>query len=165
MQKSVRIVGAAALIGLGVWAWFILFPSPQKVIRSRLTTLAKTVSFEPGDGAVSRGYSAQKAAGFFTTDIEISVEMRGHSPLHFDGRDEVQQALLAAGRMWRGLKIEFLDINVTLGPDKQTATANLTGKATVVGDREFEVMEFNFYLRKVDGQWLIHRVESVKTLQ
>jgi hypothetical protein len=164
MQKSLRLVGAAALIGLGVWGWFILFPSPEKVIRSRLNRLAGTVSFEPKDGIIARGYRAEKAAGYFTADVEVSVNVRGIEPMVFSGREEIQQRALGAARLLRGLKVEFLDINVTLGPDKQTATANLTAKWTIPGDREFNVQEFNFQLKKVDGEWLIYRVETVKTL-
>lgn len=164
MQKSLRLLAAAALIGLGIWGWFILFPGPEKVIRSRLNNLARTLSFEPKDGTIARGYSAQKAAGFFTTDVEINVDGRGLEPLHFSGRDEIQQAALGAARLLRGLKVEFLDINLALGPDKLTAKANLTGKWTLAGDRDFNVLEFNFLLKKVDGVWLIYRVDSVKTL-
>lgn len=164
MQKSLRLLGTLALIGLGVWGWFILFPGPEKVIRSRLNNLARTVSFEPNDGTLARGYSAQKAAGFFTRDAEVVVEVRGIEALNFSGRDEILQRLMIVARELHGLKVEFLDINVTLEPDRQSAKANLTGKWTLAGDKEFNVMEFNFLLRKVDGTWLIYRVETVKTL-
>ena len=164
MQKFIRLLGAIALIGIGVWIWLTFFPSPEKAIRSRLNNLAKTVSFEPKDGTIARGYSAQKAAGFFTLDAEVQVDVRGMEPLHFNGRDEIQQALMWGARSLRGLKVEFLDINVTLEAGKQTAKANLTGRWTVSGNRDFDVMEFNFLLRKVDGNWLIYRVETVKTL-
>jgi hypothetical protein len=164
MQKSLRLVGAAALIGLGVWGWFIFFPSPEKVIRSRLNQLAGTLSFEPKDGIIARGYRADKAARFFTPDVEVSVDVRGMEPMVFSGREEIQQRALGGARLLRGLKVEFLDINVTLGPDKQTATANLTAKWTISGDREFNVQEFNFHFKKVGGEWLIYRVETVKTL-
>jgi len=164
MQKSFRLLGAAALIGLGVWGWFLLFPGPEKVIRSRLNRLAGILSFEPKDGIIPRGYRVEKAVGYFTSDVEVSVDVRGVERMDFSGRDEIQQHLMGGARMLRGLKVEFLDINVTLGPDKQTATANLTAKWTVSGDREFNVQELNFKLKKVDGDWLIYRVETVKTL-
>lgn len=164
MQKYLRLAGLAALIGLGIWGWLFFFPGPEKVIRSRLHNLARTVSFEPKEGTLARGYSAQKAAGFFTLDAEIIVEARGIATLQFSGRDEILQRALAGTRVLRGLKVEFLDINVTVEPDRQTAKANLTGKWTLAGENEFNVLEFNFLLRKVDGTWLIYRVESVKTL-
>ena len=164
MEKFIRLLAATALIALGVWGWFLFFPSPEKAIRSRLNTLAKAVSFEPKDGAIARGYGAQKAAGYFTLDAEVIVEVHGLEPMNFSGRDEIMQRALGGTRVLRGLKVEFLDINITLGADKQTAKANLTGKWTLAGEREFNVMEFNFLLRKVEGKWLIYRVETVKTL-
>ena len=164
MQKSFRLVGAVALIGLGVWGWFIFFPSPEKVIRSRLKHLAANFSFEPQDGIIPRGYRIEKAAGYFTADVELSVNVRGIAPMVLSGRDEIQQRAMIAARGLRGLKVEFLDINLTLDPDKQTATANLTLKWTIAGDREFNVQELNFKLKKVDGEWLIYHVETVKTL-
>lgn len=152
------------MIGLGVWGWFLFFPGPEKVIRSRLYTLARSVSFEPKDGAIARGYSAQKAAGFFTLDVEVNVDIRGMELKQFSGRDEILQAVLMGMRSVRGLKVEFLDINITLGSDRQTAKANLTGKWTLAGERDFNVLEFDFLLKKVDGVWLIYRVDTVKTL-
>ena len=41
---------------------------------------------------------------------------------------------------------------------------NLTGKATVEGEGDFQVQEFNFKLTKVDRTWLIYRIDTVKTL-
>ena len=44
------------------------------------------------------------------------------------------------------------------------SVANLTGKATVEGEGDFQVQEFNFKLKKVDRTWLIYRIDTVKTL-
>ncbi len=63
-----------------------------------------------------------------------------------------------------GVKIEFVDIVVKLDPDKQSATVDLTGKATMSGEHDFSVQEFKFLLKKVGRDWLIYRVETVKTL-
>jgi hypothetical protein len=164
MQKSFRAIGAAALIGLGIWLWWIFFPSPERAIRSRVNALAKTISFKAGDGIVSRGYHAEKAAGFFTTNVEINVDIHGFRPFEINGRDEVLQALMYTARTWRELKVEFLDVNITLAPDKQSATANLTGKANAPGERDFDVQEFNFYFRKTEDGWMIYKVETVNTL-
>src|SRR5205823_3840642 len=62
------------------------------------------------------------------------------------------------------LKVEFPDMNITLGADKQTAKVNLTGTAVVPGEHDISAQEFNFMLKKVDGKWLIYKVETVKTL-
>lgn len=164
MQKSLRLILVAILIALGFWAWRALFPSPEKVIRSRLRKLAATSSFEVGSGTIPKAYKASQIPDYFTRDVVIHVNAPGYEPLSIEDRNELQQYVTAGFNRLTGLKIEFLDINVKLGPDKQTAVANLTGKATVNGERDFSVQEFNFMLRKVDGKWLIYRVETVKTL-
>jgi hypothetical protein len=164
MQKSVRVVAAIAFIALGVWGWRSLFPSPEKAIRSRLAKLAETVSFEPSDGAYPKLRKVDKVGTFFTPDVEVSLEARGFAPRSFSGRDELQDAARFALGNFRGLKVEFLDINVTLGEDRQQAVANLTAKATVTGETDFYVVELNVLMKKVDGDWLIYKVETVKTL-
>ena len=63
-----------------------------------------------------------------------------------------------------GLSVEFLDINVTVEPDRKSAAADLTLKARVAGEKDLIVQELKFTLRKIDGTWLIIRVETVKTL-
>jgi len=154
------------LIGLGIWSWRTLFPSPEYVIRSRLLKLARTASFDSTDRTVSKGLKIYELLDYFTPDVVISLNARGIEVHTLNGRDELQQAALAAANNEAapGLKVEFLDINVTLGPDRQTAMASLTGKATVAGERDFWVQEFNFMLKKVKGKWLIYRLEIVKVL-
>jgi Mrp family chromosome partitioning ATPase len=166
MQKSFRIVFAAALIGLGIWAWRMWFPSPENVIRSRLLKLARTASFDATDRTLSKGLKVYELLDYFTPDVVINLNVRGIEVHTLNGRDELQQAALAAANSEaaRGLKVEFLDIDVTLGPDRQTATVNLTGEATVAAERDLIVQKFNFLLKKVEGKWLIYRVEAVKVL-
>jgi hypothetical protein len=165
MQKSLRLLIAAALIGLGTWGWLVVFPSPEKIIRSLLDKLATTASFEPKDSRIARVLKAQKITGFFTPDVVISLDIHGFEGgmVTVTGRDELQQAALGWTRIG-GLKIEFLDVSVIFGPDKQTAIVNLTGKATLEGQRDFFVQESNFMLKRVKGKWLIYRIETVKTL-
>jgi hypothetical protein len=163
MKRVVQIGFAVAVIGLGIWLWTALFPSPEAAIRSRLNALAKAVSFDSGSGMLAQAYNAQKAAAFFTTDVEIEVNVGGYEPLELHGRDELQLAMGGRARL-SSLKVEFLDMNVNIAPGGETAKVNLTGKATVPGQHDIAAQEFNFMLKKVDGKWLINRVETVKTL-
>lgn len=59
MKWTLRIVLPAILIGLGVWLWFYLHPSPQEAIRRQLKGLAEVASFEAGEGLISRASAAQ----------------------------------------------------------------------------------------------------------
>jgi hypothetical protein len=164
VRKPIRLILAAALIGLAIWGWRVWFPSPQNAIRSRLLNLARTVSVEPGEGTIPRGLKAQNLGDYFTADVVINLEVRGFDTRELQGRGELMQAVMGAMQHVRGLKVEFLDINVTLDAGNQSAMANLTGKATVEGEGDFRVQEFNFKLKKVDRTWLIYRIDTVKTL-
>ena len=164
MKKPVRLILAAALIGLAIWGWRVWFPSPQNAIRSRLLNLARTVSVEPGEGTIPRGLKAQSLGDYFTADVVINLEVRGFDIRELQGHDELMQAVMGAMQHVRGLKVEFLDINITPDAGNQTAVANLTGKATVEGEGDFQVQEFSFKLKKVDRTWLIYRIDTVKTL-
>lgn len=164
MRRVVPIVFALAVIGLGFWLWTVLFPSPEKVIRTRLNALAKALSFDSRGGVLAQAYSAQKVGDFFTSDVDVELNIGGYDPMSLHGRDEVAQTAAAVRSRLNSLKVEFLDMNITFTPDRQGAKVNLTGKADVPSERDISAQEFNFMLKKVDGKWLIYRIESVKTL-
>ena len=164
MKRAVPLIAAIALICIGIWLWTVLHPSPEKVIRSRLNALANAISFSSSGGVLGRAYDAQKAADFFTTDVDVDLNVAGYDSISMHGRDEVLQVALAARSRLTSLKVDFLDMNVTIDPGGETAKVNLTGKAVVPGQRDISAQEFNCMQKKVDGKWLIYKVETVKTL-
>jgi hypothetical protein len=164
MKRVVSIIFVIVVIGLGFWLWTVLFPSPEKVIRSRLNALAKDISFNSSGGLLAQAFDAQKAGDFFTVDADLELNAAGYDPISLHGRDEVVQAAVAARSRLNALKVEFLDMNITFAPDHQSAKVNLTGKVDAPGDRNLTAQEFNFMLKKVDGKWMIYKIESVKTL-
>jgi hypothetical protein len=164
MKRAVQIILALAVVGLAIWGWMALHPSPESVIRSRLNNLAKTISFKSSSGSLAQAYNAEKAAEFFTPDVEVEVNLPGFEPLSLHGREEVMQVAMAARSRLTSMKVEFPDMNVTIDPGGQSAKVNLTGKATMPGERDISAQEFDFKLKKVDGKWLIYHVETVKTL-
>ncbi len=164
MKRAIQIVIALAIIGLAVWGWTALHPSTETVIRSRLNDLAKTLSFKSGSGALAQAYNAQKAAEFFTQDVEVDVNLTGFEPISIQGRDEVMGIAMKSRSHLTSLKVEFPDMNVTVDSGGQSAKVNLTGKAIVPGERDISAQEFNFKLKKVDGKWLIYQIETVRTL-
>jgi hypothetical protein len=164
MKIIIRIVLLAALAALGIWLWTVLFPRPEKVIRRRLTELARTVSSSPNESDLTRLAAARSVAGFFAATVELNVdipELGQHNSL--DREELIQLALMARSRAG-GLHVKFPDINITVAPDQQSAVADLTVEANITGERDSVVREMKFTLRKTDGQWLITRVETVHTL-
>jgi hypothetical protein len=164
MKRAVQIVLAASVIGLAIWGWSALHPSPAKAVRSRLNNLAKALSFKSSSGTLAKAYNSEKASEFFTQDVEVDVNLNGFEPISLHGRDEIMQILMAARSRLTSLEVEFPDMNITIDSGGETAKVNLTGKAAVTGERDISAQEFNFHLKKVDGKWMIFHVETVKTL-
>ena len=165
MNKLLRLILVAALLALGAWLWTALFSGPEKIIRKRLAEVARAASFGPNEGSLARFANVAKLTGYFSADIEVKIEALGERQRAFSGRDEITQAALAVRSAVSALKVEFLDVTVTMAPDRQSANADLTARAAVPGQKDFEVQEMNFALKKIDGEWLITRAETVKTLR
>jgi len=164
MKIVFRIVLLAALAALGVWLWTALFPRPETVIRQRLMKLARTVTSSPNESDLARLASARSVAAFFSTNVELNVDLPELGHRDSMDREEITQAALMARSRAGGLQVKFPDITITVGPDKQSAAADLTVEAKVSGEHDSVVREMKFTLRKTDGQWLITRIETVRTL-
>jgi hypothetical protein len=163
MKIIIRIVLLAALTALSIWLWTVLFPSPETVIRKRLTELARTVSSSANESELTRLAAARSVAGFFAANVELNVDLPELGQRTMD-REEITQVALMARSRAGGVQVKFPDINITVAPDKQSAVADLTVETNVSGERESVGQEMKFTLRKTDGQWLITRVETVRTL-
>ena len=164
MKIVFRLILTAALVALGVWLWFVLFPSPEKVIHKRLVALANTVSFSSNENNLVRLAGAQNIGGFFSVDVQVDIDVPGHERHNFTSRQEITQAALAVRSAVAALKVKFPDINITVAPDKQSAVANLTLEARVSGQPDLIVQEMKFTLQKIEGRWLVTHIETVRTL-
>jgi len=145
-----RIVLLAALGALGYWAWSLVFPSPEKVIRRRLAELARTASFSANEGAIAKGWNVTLLADYFTLDVQVTID--------------VLQAALGARQTVSSLKIDFPDIQVAVAPGKDSAVVNLTARGKVTGQKEFYLQELQLRLLKVKRDWLIDKIVTVRTL-
>lgn len=162
-EWTIRLLLLALLAAVGFWAWHMLFPNPEKVIRKRLGELAKAASFSSDQGLMTTAWNASSLAEFFTPDVEVTVDVPG-SQHTFSGRDELLQAYVSARKVVQSLTIKFPDITVTVAPDKASAVVYLTAEARVAGEKDFFLQELRLRLIRVKRDWLIVRVETVKTL-
>ena len=160
-----RVFLAAILAGIGLWLFNVFFPSPEKVIRKRLQALAEAASFKGNDAPLVKLSRTQELGTFVLPDVSISIEIPGRNVFTINGRDDLLELAGGARFATQGLDVQFVDINITVGPGKETATAELTVKARVAGERDLIVTELRFDFRKADGDWLIQRVETLKTLK
>ena len=165
MKNLLRLVLLALVIALGFWAWNILFPNPQKVIRHRLEKLAKLASCSAGEGNFSRVASVEQMGSYFTDNAEVTVDIPGVESHTFNGRAELVQAAMAVRATANGVSAELVDINIDMGPNNQSAMVDLTLKARVGGERDAVIQELEFTFKKIKGDWLISRVATVQTLK
>lgn len=159
-----RLAFLAAAVALGLWLWTVFFPAPEKVIRHRLEKLASDASFTSTQGNFSRLVGGEKVSGFFSTNIEININVPGQEQVTFASRAEITQAALGVRERLKSLSVKFPDVNVTLAPDKQSAVADVTLEAAVSGERDAIVQELKISFQKIEGVWLITRIETVRTV-
>jgi hypothetical protein len=166
MKYLIRLILLAGLALLGLWAWSVFFPNPVTVIHRRLVKLAELAAFSANEGNITAVRKVEQLGAFFAEDIKVSVDVPGIETETFVHREELQQAALAARSSAVSVsKLKFQDINITVSPDKQSATADLTLEANISTQKEPIVQELKFTLNKVDRDWLITEVETVKTLK
>ena len=149
---------------LVLMAVLILFPSPEKIVRKRLVQAANEVSFKSGENLLLSAARAETFAGFFSTNVEVNIDLPEHGQHSFVGREEIMQAAAGARSAVSSLKVEFPDMNITVGPDKLSAVADVTLQVRAAGEKELFVQEVKFTFQKIGGDWLITRVETVRTL-
>ena len=162
MKIIFRVVLLAIVVAAGVWLWTVLFPGPEKIIRRRLAEIARLASFNANENPLTALGSARKLAGFCSPDLQVKLAAPVNTEHTFENREEIAQSVLAARSAFGGtLKVEFVDVLLTVAPDKLSAEADLTARTQSSND--LNVQEIKFTLRKVDGQWLVTRVETIRT--
>lgn len=162
-KRKAALVAIVLAASLG-WGWRHFFPNPEKVIRDRLAAIAQRTSFRGSEEPMARLMNVNQLVEFFSEEVRISVAIEGYPERSLDGRSGLQQAAMAARSVLSGLEVDFVDVGVEVGADRQTATANMTLKARVPGEKDLTVQELKMTLRKVKGAWLVDGVETVRTL-
>ena len=160
----VRGFTAVLCLILGFTAWHFFFPNHEQFLRKRLTELAELCSFPPNQPPLTALKDCQRAVSFCAPDVEIIINVPNYPMEKISGRDDLRQKAIASRGFPGGLKVEFLDMAIKVAPDKQSAVATLTGKARLGGERDFFLQELKFTFKRVDSDWLISRVETVRTL-
>jgi len=160
-----RLFLAASIAVAGFWAWRWLFPGPEQVIRKELAQLAAAASISPNEAPLAKLAKAQQLSTFFANDAQVSVDIPGRQYQSFNGREEIQQAAIGARAILNSLKVHFLDVDVKVAPDNNSAMVHLTATADLPGEKVPEVEELELRFQKIERDWLISRVETVKTLR
>ena len=165
MKKHLStVVLLVALAAACFWLWTIIFPSPEKIIRKRLAQVAAEASFPPGENPLVIAARSENLAARFGTNVEINLDLPEHGEHSIAGRAEITQAAAGARRAVSSLKVEFPDVSVTLNPDQQSATADVNVEVQAGGEKENHLQVVRFTFQKVEKDWLIIKVETVRKI-
>ena len=160
-----RILAVVAVAGLGLWVWFRFFPGDDTVIRRNLEMVAKLASFNPNEAPLTRLGNARALADFFTLDVRIDINIQGFREERIEGREQLFETGMAARSTGPGAKVELLDPVIDFPGSREAAVVSLTLKAQISGQSDLVVQELRLTMKKLSGDWLIQRVETVKTLR
>jgi ketosteroid isomerase-like protein len=71
----------------------------------------------------------------------------------------------AACASLQSAEVQFPDARLEIAADRESATAEVTATADINGEKNTVVQELKVLFKKIDGQWKITRVDTVRTLQ
>lgn len=164
MKIFFRLVLWIALAALGFWLWTIFFPNPEKVVRKKMADLAATTTISANASPLNRAGKATHLVEMFAPDAQINLHAPGLGSRTFSGRDEIRENVLGGFASVISLKVEFLDVSVRLTADKKNAEVRCTVRINGGDGKDENVQEMRFQFKKLEGTWLIVRVENVNTL-
>ena len=165
MRNLRKLVLLAVGVALGVWLWGVFFPNPERVIRARLKEVESLVSFPPNQKPLTALTEVQRLCSLLSPDVEVRVEIPGAGRGVAQGRQEVREGLLTFRSTVNGAKVEFPDVSVRVSSDRQSAEVLVTARARLPSDPNGAILEMKLTFQKRDGDWLITRAETMRTLR
>jgi hypothetical protein len=161
MKRLLQLFALLALLALGWWAWTFFFPNPQKVILRRLDKIARLASFTSDESNLTRVVNIQKLGNYFADDVYVSVKIPEMESFVFNTRGELMSAAMGVRSSGRTVEARFYSIMVAIAPDGLSAEAALTAFAKIGGEKEPFAQRLKFTFKKINGAWLITRVEAL----
>jgi len=158
-------IGVILALAAGYFLWNWLFPSPELVIRKRLSEVASLASFSSNEAPLAKMANSGKLLSYFTPDVEVVIDVTGRPQYSVTGIEDFRNAVMGARTTLNSLKVDLLDISVHLEPTKRSASVVLAAKAQVGGESDMFVERMRFQMEKGERGWQISRLETVPTLR
>jgi len=163
LKKLIPIILLLAFAVGGFFGWKA-YNSDERRITRKLQALPELLTWNPRDGNIVRLGRANNLKEMLAQNITIEVNVGRGEVRGIEGRQEVYQALLAAQSSGMALKVEIPAIKATV-TSTEAASAELTTFLYVGNDnREPFLQELAMELVKVEGEWLISKVRTIRTL-
>lgn len=157
IQFLLFAVAAAAL-------WYFFFPSPERVIRKRITQLQEAVSANPS-GNIAAVANVNRIAGFFHPDVVLDLSGFGRDVAAISSRSELRRLAMAARQNLQYLEVSLNNVHIQLAEDEQSARVNLTAVVRLEpGQEEPAVQDIKLLFENTEGDWLIRSIEPIRPL-
>lgn len=164
MRRVVQLILLAGLVVLGFVAWRWMFPGDEVRVRRVVEAAVDAVSWEAGEGNIARMAAANRLGSLCAADIQVVVETRRGGSQVLEGRSDLQQAMMIVRQRAAWMRVGVDDLEVTIGSGGVGAVVLLAATVEIGGVDESILGDYKLGLKKVDGEWLIERVEPVDGL-
>jgi hypothetical protein len=153
------VFGMAALAG-----WYFLTGGEVGKIKRVVETARASVSWDGRESELEQLAAIGRLTGCVTHNVEVQIDILGGPSGSLSGVDDLKPAILAARRQMPLVNVSILDMDVILRDDTH-ARVELTANFTTDKPKEINPQEFALSLRKINGSWLIEKIESIRTLR
>ena len=155
-----------ALIVAGAWfGWRWLFPSDEAQIHAVLDRIAEAVGTGAQEGEIERLARAASLRNHLDAGITVDA---GPPFKDLSGRDVIIGTVSRLNSTIRDLEIRFVDVQISIPPDRSTANVYMTAEARFRGPQDepsLEARELDVLFRKIEGNWVVSEVAFVRTLE
>lgn len=165
MKKLALAAGVLLAVGTAVWWCWKWATTDEAAIRKQLQALAANASFTAEDGLLARAAKASRLIEAFSPSVTVRLTRSGDVGVDLNGRGQLTEQVSLLHRHLRSLQVQFPDVAVNVASDRTNAIALLTAEAKLNHQRELNLFELKVHLQKVQGRWLIVRVEDYRTLE
>jgi hypothetical protein len=152
----VLIIGIAAIL---------LYKSDKRKIKIRFENISQWISKEAGENPITTAIKANNIKTLFADQCHIEIERSSRTGDYTP--DEIAQKVSLAHMHFNDLSLQFYDMDIDLSK-KDVAnvltTARLTGRLKD-GEKNSEISELEFILKKNDKQWFFTYVKQVEVLE
>jgi len=137
---------------------YVFWPNEERIIRARLMDIASILTVPANEADLPRMERVAHLRDYLAPDIHVRYGSQEAAT-----RDMVLGALVQWGRIPDGVKVEFVDVQVTLDQSRaNAASAYLTAKIT--GRDSVDAREADVRLTRSDGKWVVSGAETRETL-
>ena len=160
-----RVLFLAAVMAAGLWfGWRWMFPNDEAQIVAVLERIADGVSGGAAEGEVGRLARAASLRNEFAPDVTVEA---GPPFQRLKGREAIIGAAARTSGSVRNLEVRFPDVDITIAPDRQSATALVTAEARFDegGGRAVDARELEIGFARLDGAWVIASITLIQPLQ